>query len=559
MKITFAALDRNYANWRWTDQDTGEVVTSTCDPVARKIITGDIFDVDSGEVTHASAFWTDALIPGVLVCGTGAKTYGRFGKRLLYKCVPNDRSLPAVLIPYETKIIGFSKVSPNKFVGFKLQGPDVTSGKHLIGSLTHTIGDVDDFVAYCDYEMVAKGVSQSIQKFTKSVFLSLKTGFDRKALEEKYSVEDLTDRNVISIDPEGCRDFDDAFSIQQGNGVVTLSVYIANVALWMDVLSLWDRFPGRVSSIYLPDRVVPMLPTSLSEALCSLRSGESKYVCTMDVSFDESLDVADVRFYVGKIAVKRNYVYEEPDLACEPEYEAIHTLISALCRRRPYVEEIRDSHDTVAYAMLMMNHLAAQRLSLERSGLFRCLEVKDKDVSFLPQEVRCIARAWGSEGGRYSVFSNSRRHDLMPGHVDLYCHITSPIRRLADMLNQSLLLNSCGMHLSPQGQTFCQSWMDKCDLMNEKMKGVRRVQASAALLHSATVGKDIFGAMEGYVLEVAEPDSDQRTITIYVPSLKAVGNALSTTALNLYDKVSVSLHLFVDEHSLKRKVRFNLL
>lgn len=557
--FVFTALDRNYSNWKWTDQSTGQDVACNCDPVSNKMITGDMHDPVTEKVSHVSTFWSETVIPGILVCGTGSKTYGRFGKRLLYKCIPNDRSLPAVLVPYECKVTGFSKVAPNKFVGFKLQGPHVTSGKHLIGSLTHTIGDVDDFVAYCDYEMVAKGVSQSIQRFTKCVFLAIKTGLDRAALEEKYAIQDLSERKVLSVDPDGCRDFDDAFSIQYDNGTTTLSVYIANVALWMDALNLWERFPGRVSSIYLPDRVVPMLPTSLSEALCSLRSGESKYVCTMDVSFADDLTVRDVRFYVGKITVSRNYVYEEQDLFENPEFRAIHAFVNELCKSRPYVEEIRDSHDTVAYCMLMMNHLAAQSLGIERSGLFRCLEVKDRDVSSLPQEVRCIARAWGSEGGKYSAFGDARRHDLMPGHVDLYCHITSPIRRLPDMLNQCILLNACGMHLSSQGKTFCKTWIDKCGVINDRMKGIRRVQTSAALLHTATIGRDVFGSMEGYVLDVTDANTENSEVAIYVPQLKAVGHASCRNAVERYKKVEISLHLFVDEHSLKRKVRFNLL
>ena len=557
--ILFTALDRNYANWTWTDEHNGAVSECDCDPVARRMITGDVYYPSTDQVAHKSAFWKEMVIPGVLVCGTGSKTYGRFGKRLLHKCIPNDRSLPAVLVPYECKTVGFSKVLPNKFVGFRLQGPEVTSGKHLIGSLTHTIGDVDDFIAYCDYEMLAKGVSQSIQKFTKSVFLSLKTGLDRTALEERYSISDLSDRRVISVDPEGCRDFDDAFSIQQADGMTTFSVYIANVAVWMDALKLWDRFPGRVSSIYLPDRVVPMLPTSLSEALCSLRSGEHKYVCTMDIAFNDELEVVDVKFYAGKVKVMRNYVYEESDLFVDEEYQAIHSFVRKLCKSRPYVEDIRDSHDVVAFSMLMMNHLAAQRLGTERSGLFRCVQVKDRDVSFLPQEVRCIARAWGSEGGKYTLFQDAKRHDLMPGHVDLYCHLTSPIRRLADLLNQCILLSASGMTVSTEGLEFCQAWVDKCPLINERMKGVRRVQTSAALLHSATVGKDVYGVMDGYVLESGAVEGGLIQHTIYVPCLKAVGQASSMEELDLYNKVSVSLHLFVDEHSLKRKVRFNLL
>ena len=115
------------------------------------------------------------------------------------------------------------------------------------------------------------------------------------------------------------------------------------------------------------------------------------------------------------------------------------------------------------------------------------------------------------------------------------------------------------MTMTQQGLLFCSRWLTDHRDMNEKMKGVRRVQTNAALLHSALEGKNVFGSMDGYVLDHSTNNEGHVVLTIYVPKMKAVGHAMSANLVDLYQKVSVSLHLFVDEHSLKRKVRFNLL
>ena len=70
-------------------------------------------------------------------------------------------------------------------------------------------------------------------------------------------------RNIFSIDPLHSKDFDDAFDIEKLEDGFRISVYISNVSFWMDAMDLWDSFSNRISTIYLPDRKRPMLPTSI--------------------------------------------------------------------------------------------------------------------------------------------------------------------------------------------------------------------------------------------------------------------------------------------------------
>ena len=126
----------------------------------------------------------------------------------------------------------------------------------------------------------------------------------------KNEVEDRTDLNIYSVDPVNSKDFDDAFGIQMCNNkdYYILSIYISNVSFWLDILDLWDSFSKRISTIYLPDRKRPMLPTILSDAICSLVEGEKRFAFTMDLHINkESEQIVKYNFVNTMINVKKNY------------------------------------------------------------------------------------------------------------------------------------------------------------------------------------------------------------------------------------------------------------
>jgi hypothetical protein len=104
-------------------------------------------------------------ICGVLLLN-GNKTFGKSGKRLLYRFVADDKTLPMLLVPYELKL-GFSKDVKNKYVIVRRDNTDV--GEHPIGIILETIGDVDCLSAYYEYRLHCRGVHDSISKFTNAV------------------------------------------------------------------------------------------------------------------------------------------------------------------------------------------------------------------------------------------------------------------------------------------------------------------------------------------------------------------------------------------------------
>jgi ribonuclease R len=126
---------------------------------------------------------------------------------------------------------------------------------------------------------------------------------------------DLTRETIITIDPVDARDFDDAVSLTRlANGHWRLGVHIADVAHFVRVKSALDREAReRGTSVYLPDRVIPMLPEVISNNLASLQPDKVRY--TLSALMEFTADGAYVAGEVKRTAIKscRRFTYEEVD------------------------------------------------------------------------------------------------------------------------------------------------------------------------------------------------------------------------------------------------------
>ena len=124
---------------------------------------------------------------------------------------------------------------------------------------------------------------------------------------QKNDLKDYREtRNIFSIDPATSKDFDDAFDIDKFEDITRISIYISNVSFWMDAMDLWSSFSNRISTIYLPDRKRPMLPTVLSDALCSLTENDSRFALELSLIIKDDV-IIDYEFNNCVIKVKEIY------------------------------------------------------------------------------------------------------------------------------------------------------------------------------------------------------------------------------------------------------------
>jgi ribonuclease R len=136
--------------------------------------------------------------------------------------------------------------------------------------------------------------------------------FDEDEIDDRT---DLRDKTVVTIDPVDARDFDDAISLEKlENGNWLLGVHIADVAHFVKAKSPLDREAReRGTSVYLPDRVIPMLPEVISNGLASLQPDRVRFVKTAFLEFTPEGVRTSTELANAAIRSKRRFTYEEVD------------------------------------------------------------------------------------------------------------------------------------------------------------------------------------------------------------------------------------------------------
>ncbi|MEX0722028.1 MAG: ribonuclease R [Balneolaceae bacterium] len=135
-----------------------------------------------------------------------------------------------------------------------------------------------------------------------------------KIPEEEFDRRlDMRDEMVFTIDPADAKDFDDALSIKMlENGNYYLGVHIADVTHYVKPSTILDEEAySRGTSVYLVDRVIPMLPEVLSNGVCSLRPHEDKLTFSCFMEIDSKGHLVDYSIKETAIHSKQRFTYEE--------------------------------------------------------------------------------------------------------------------------------------------------------------------------------------------------------------------------------------------------------
>jgi len=521
----------------------------------------------------------DQIIPGVLILN-GNKTYGRENKliqgqtytmmkakmtagRLLYKCIPDDNSIPPFLVPYEIKSMGFSKVFKNLYVTVHF---DKWEDKHPRAKLDSVIGPVDNLESFYNYQLYCKKLNSSIQKFQKDTNKAMENTNHEEIIDlilKKYpNFEDRTDKSywhIMTIDPLNSQDFDDGFSIiNLDNNVKMLSIYISNVSVWIDFLNLWSSFSKRCSTIYLPDKKRPMLPIILSDCLCSLQQNVRRFAFVMDIYIEDNA-ITKIDYKNAVIKVAHNYVYEEAKLLSDPKYNELFTITQNISKTINYMDTLKNSHDLVCYLMILMNYKSATELIKHKTGIFRSTIIK-KDFTVpntLPEDVGKFLKILNSASGQYISGSEiiDTRHELL--NVDAYIHITSPIRRLVDLLNMIKFQQSNNMIiLSENATTFYDKWSNEIEYINSSMKSIRKVQSDCTLLDLCHNSPEVMEKeYDGYLFDKIYKNDDMYQYTVFLPELKLSSKIKSRENFDDFEHKKIKLYIFDDEQKFKRKIR----
>jgi ribonuclease R len=293
----------------------------------------------------------------------GTFHYARSDRSLGNIVVPfDDRMTQHILIPPGQELISVEgSATPHRVLGSEaatvalddLEGLVVdveitswpTPTRPPVGRVIEVLGDPDDFGV--DVEMMIRK-HQLPHVFPENVLAEARSVAHLDP-DEAASRRDFRSLPIVTIDGETARDFDDAVLVtERAGGGYELQVHIADVAEYVRAgtdLDLEARLRG--TSVYFPDRAIPMLPQELSTDICSLRPGEDRLVlsCLMQLDADGRIESYEIVEGVIRSAARMTYTdvhaILEDDVevrtryaALVPDFERMRLLAGLMNKRR---------------------------------------------------------------------------------------------------------------------------------------------------------------------------------------------------------------------------------
>jgi len=220
-----------------------------------------------------------------------SQTFGRKGRRMLYKLCPYDKALPYLLVPYDLRI-EFQKQKINKYVLFQY----TEFNKVHYGQLEQVLGNEGEPKAYGEYMVFANELNFSVKNMREQMKKKQQIPGFSDSIDD-FDTDD-EDEEIVTYDNQGTLYYDDAVGFKKdANGNTIETYYVTNVSYFMDLYELWDCFGSNVyRNIYLPQNVKRILPKELLDK-CSLKAGTKKLVMKNGK--------------LTKIYIKENRVYDE--------------------------------------------------------------------------------------------------------------------------------------------------------------------------------------------------------------------------------------------------------
>ncbi|MFH1983350.1 MAG: RNB domain-containing ribonuclease [Pseudomonadota bacterium] len=291
--------------------------------------------------------------------------------------------------------------------------------------------------------------------------------------------QDLTMLPLMTIDGQATQDFDDALSIEDRGDHYRLGVHISDVGHFIkkgDPIDLAAR--RRCSSIYTPDRKIPMLPGGLSEGLCSLKAGEYRPALSLMIRLNQQFDVMGTAVIPSWVRVVHQFTYYEVNLMADDnrdiillkgiaqhfrnsrlEWGAVPIVLpdiniwfdpeGEICVSR--INRESPGRMLVSEIMIMANWLLAKQLS--EKGLPAVFRSQSKPRELVLKDGNgTLFQHWMQRRllSRFALNTGAQRHHGLG--LDAYLTATSPIRKYVDLATQRQLRAMVG-HEKPTSES----------------------------------------------------------------------------------------------------------
>ena len=225
-------------------------------------------------------------------------------------------------------------------------------GRMPVGEITEILGESGDFFVEERALIRAHNLKED---FPPEVLEAAERQAERSPLDDLTGRIDLRDDLIITIDGEDTRDIDDAISSRREGGKFYLGVHIADVTHYVRWHSPVDNEAfSRGTSVYFPDRVLPMLPTALSNQICSLNEGVPRLTLSCFMTIDMNGKVLERRVVPSVICSRHRMTYKavtaiaQGDAEMRAEYPDLVEFVQTAVELTKILKRARESKGGVA-------------------------------------------------------------------------------------------------------------------------------------------------------------------------------------------------------------------
>ncbi len=222
------------------------------------------------------------------------------------------------------------------------------------GKVTEILGHVND--PGVDIMSIVKGYELPIE-FSEKIMHQAERVANEVSEADMAGRRDLRDVQMVTIDGEDAKDLDDAVSLTRDGALYQLGVHIADVTNYVQENSALDwEAKERGTSVYLVDRVIPMLPHKLSNGICSLNAGENRLALSCLMTIDQKGEVVSHEIVESVIKVDRRMSYtsvkkilEDKDEAECREYEELVPMFELMRELAAILREKRKKRGSIDF------------------------------------------------------------------------------------------------------------------------------------------------------------------------------------------------------------------
>jgi len=205
---------------------------------------------------------------------------------------------------------GTEDVKAGSRVLAELFWPETTGEDEVFGRVTRVLGETDDPETETQAVVVKYGLRDEFPAAVMAEAEAIPTQVPAEALQDRL---DLREANIFTVDGRDAKDFDDAIHIQPtADGSFVIGVHIADVSHYVRAGTALDAEAyARATSVYLPGRVLPMLPERLSNGVCSLVPHEDRLTLSAMIEVNADGDVLSVQLAPSVIRSQARLTYDE--------------------------------------------------------------------------------------------------------------------------------------------------------------------------------------------------------------------------------------------------------